>query len=162
MWMKRTRRRWLTVANVFDVAKYILQKTNAISTMKLQKLVYYAQAWSTVWDNPPDAPLFPERIEAWSLGPVVPELFAWHKGHFSVGVDVFPNGDVSRLSRDQRETIDSVLAFYGHRTAQWLSDLSHSEPPWRDARVGIPEGERGGVEITLESMAEYYGNLTEK
>jgi uncharacterized phage-associated protein len=63
-----------------------------------------------VWDNPPDAPLFPERIEAWSLGPVVPELFAWHKGHFSVEADVFPNGDVSRLSKDQRETIDSVLA----------------------------------------------------
>jgi len=150
------------VANVFDVAKYILQKTNAISTMKLQKLVYYAQAWSVVWDNPPDAPLFPERIEAWSLGPVVPELFAWHKGHFSVEADVFPNGDVSRLSKDQRETVDSVLDFYAHRTAQWLSDLSHSEPPWRDARAGIPEGQRGGVEITLESMAEYYGNLPEK
>jgi len=130
--------------------------------MKLQKLVYYAQAWSVVWDNPPDAPLFPERIEAWSLGPVVPELFAWHKGHFSVEADVFPNGDVSRLSKDQRETIDSVLDFYAHRTAQWLSDLSHSEPPWRDARAGIPEGQRGGVEITLESMAEYYGNLPEK
>lgn len=150
------------MASIFDVAKYILQKTNAISTMKLQKLVYYAQAWSAVWDNPPDAPLFPERIEAWSLGPVVPELFAWHKGHFSVGADLFPNGDVSRLSKNQRGTIDSVLDFYGHRTAQWLSDLSHSESPWRDARAGIPEGQRGGVEITLESMAEYYGSLTER
>lgn len=155
--------RWMTVAGVFDVAKYILQKTGSISTMKLQKLVYYAQAWSTVWDDPPDAPLFAERVEAWSLGPVVPELFSWHKGRFSIWADLLPQtADPSRLSANQRKTIDSVLAFYGDKSAQWLSDLAHSEKPWRDARAGIPDGERGGKEITTESMAEYYGSLQEK
>ena len=37
-----------TVANVFDVAKYILEKEGKLSTMKLQKLCYYCQAWSLV------------------------------------------------------------------------------------------------------------------
>lgn len=32
------------MANVFDVAKYILEKKGIMSTMKLQKLCYYAQA----------------------------------------------------------------------------------------------------------------------
>jgi hypothetical protein len=44
--------------NVFDVAAYIVNKLGIISTMKLQKLVYYAQAWSLVWD---EQPLFQEK-----------------------------------------------------------------------------------------------------
>ena len=57
--------------SVFDVAAYILDKLGPISTIKLQKLVYYCQAWSLVWD---EEPLFSERIEAWVNGPVVREL----------------------------------------------------------------------------------------
>ena len=36
---------------VFDVAAYILEKIGSMTTMKLQKLVYYSQAWSLVWDE---------------------------------------------------------------------------------------------------------------
>ena len=36
---------------VFDVAAYILEKIGSMTTMKLQKLVYYSQAWSLVWDG---------------------------------------------------------------------------------------------------------------
>ena len=45
--------------------------------MKLQKLVYYCQAWSLAWD---DKPLFDEDFEAWANHPVCPELFKHHKG----------------------------------------------------------------------------------
>ena len=68
--------------SVFDVAAYILNKLGTISTIKLQKLVYYCQAWSLVWD---EAPLFNEKIEAWVNGPVVRELFAFHRGAFQIG-----------------------------------------------------------------------------
>ena len=34
------------MANVYDVAKYVLKKLGSMSTMKLQKEVYYCQAWS--------------------------------------------------------------------------------------------------------------------
>jgi uncharacterized phage-associated protein len=43
--------------------------------MKLQKLVYYAQAWALVWD---DEPIFDEEIEAWANGPVVRGLYEAH------------------------------------------------------------------------------------
>ena len=46
------------MANVFDIAKYILEYAGPMSTMKLQKLCYYSQAWSLVWD---DEELFPEE-----------------------------------------------------------------------------------------------------
>jgi hypothetical protein len=48
-----------------DVAAYILKQTGEITAMKLQKLVYYSQAWSLVWD---EEPLFSERVEAWRMG----------------------------------------------------------------------------------------------
>lgn len=50
------------VTTVFDTAKYVLECKGTLSTMKLQKLCYYSQAWSLVWDN---APLFEEDFEAW-------------------------------------------------------------------------------------------------
>ncbi|WP_412693926.1 type II toxin-antitoxin system antitoxin SocA domain-containing protein [Clostridium sp. AF22-10] len=64
------------MANVFDTAKYILEKSGSMSTMKLQKLCYYSQAWALVWD---DAPLFNEDFQAWANGPVCPELFIKHR-----------------------------------------------------------------------------------
>ena len=60
------------MVSAHDVAAYILRKQGPLSAMKLQKLVYYAQAWSTVWD---DQPLFSEAVEAWANGPVVRELY---------------------------------------------------------------------------------------
>ncbi|HUW66374.1 MAG TPA: type II toxin-antitoxin system antitoxin SocA domain-containing protein [Spirochaetia bacterium] len=147
------------MASVFDVARYILGKTGPISAMKMQKLVYYCQAWSLVWDDPPDAPLFDERIEAWANGPVVPILFDAHRGCFKVDADFFQSGDDTSLSGVQKDTINRVVDFYGKKSAQWLSDLTHGEAPWREARSGIPDGVRGNAEITLESMSEYYGNL---
>ena len=70
-------------------------------------------------------------------------------------------GDPTRLNRVQRETIDAVLKTYGDKSPQWLSNLTHSEPPWRDTRrlAGLSEGERGDAVIPLDAMAEYYGSL---
>ncbi len=144
------------MASVFDVAASILDKTPSVSHMKLQKLVYYAQAWSLVWD---DEPLFPEKIEAWVNGPVVPQLFAVLQGSFKADRHKLGDADPDRLGPPQKDTIDKVLEFYGHRDAQWLSDLSHGEGPWREARKGLLPNERGSREITHALMAEYYGGL---
>lgn len=143
------------MANVFDVAKYILHTSSTTSTMKLQKLCYYCQAWSLVWD---DAPLFDEEFQAWANGPVCPELFYETKGKFSVTEDDEP-GDVNRLSANQKDTINKVIAYYGPHDAQWLSQLTHMEDPWNQARVGVPLGVGCDHVITKESMAMYYGGL---
>jgi uncharacterized phage-associated protein len=142
------------MASVFDVAAYILAEEGEMTAWKLQKLVYYSQAWSLVWD---ERPLFPERIEAWANGPVSPDLYKAHRGAFVV--KTIAGGDAKKLDKDGKETVDAVLLHYGDKSSQWLSDLTHREPPWRDARRGIPDGERGDVEITHGAMADYYGNL---
>jgi uncharacterized phage-associated protein len=137
-----------------DVAAYILSKHHPISAMKLQKLVYYCQAWSLVWD---DRPLFHEQIEAWANGPVVEDLYRVHRGQFNV--DSWPVGDPGLLDQDATDTIDEVLKFYGSLNAQQLSDMTHSEGPWRSARGGLKDGERCNYPISLDSMMEYYSGL---
>lgn len=144
-----------TAVNVFDVARFILRQTGGISAMKLQKLVYYAQAWSLVWD---EAPLFENRIEAWANGPVAPDLYEYHRGMFLVFPTQFP-GDIRKLNKTQKETISSVVDYYGDKSPQWLSDLTHAEEPWKKARAGLLPGERGSKEISLADMQEYYESL---
>ncbi|OGD69621.1 hypothetical protein A3E89_01950 [Candidatus Campbellbacteria bacterium RIFCSPHIGHO2_12_FULL_35_10] len=143
--------------SVFDIVKFILTKKKPLSNMNLQKLVYYCQAWSLVWDG---KPLFKERIEAWANGPVVSELYNLCRGEYFIS-DI-PKGDSNNIISKQRETILAVLKYYGDKSPQWLSDLTHSEDPWRKAREGIPEGVRSNKEITLASMEEYYSSLQEK
>jgi uncharacterized phage-associated protein len=141
------------MATVHDVASYILKRYGPTTAMKLQKLAYYCQAWSLVWD---EKPIFAARIEAWVNGPVIPALYKIHKGQFQISE--WP-GNPGSLNAKQRETVDAVLEFYGPKTAQWLSDLTHREKPWLDARAGLEDGERGDNEITLASLDEYYGSL---
>lgn len=146
------------MASVFDAAKYILHKQGKLSTMKLQKLCYYCQAWSLVWD---DEPLFPEEFHAWANGPVCRELFFETQGIFAVTENDEP-GDMSVLSDSQKETIDIVLDHYACHNAQWLSQLTHMEAPWNEARKGLPMGVGSDNIITQESMAMYYGGLPEE
>ena len=47
--------------SVHDVAKFILKERGSMTVMKLHKLLYYAQAWTLVWD---EKPLFCQKIEA--------------------------------------------------------------------------------------------------
>ena len=143
------------MADVFDVAKYILEKQDSMTTMKLQKLVYYCQAWSVVWD---EKPLFAEEIQAWASGPVVRELYNEHKGEFQISV--LDKGNTDNLKSEEKETIDTVLQAYGDKPAQWLSDLTHMEKPWNEAREGIPIGQNCENEITQASLAEYYSSLS--
>ena len=55
-----------------QIADWIIHKTHGnITHSKLQKLLYYCQAWHyTIFNEV----LFDERIEAWTHGPVVPSL----------------------------------------------------------------------------------------
>lgn len=144
-----------TKATVFDVAKYVLSKTGSITAMKLQKLVYYAQVWSLVWD---EKPLFSEQFEAWAHGPVIPALYQAHKGLFKVSAKNI-SGKISALTANQKDTIDRVLAVYGKLTAQQLIDLTHWEAPWRNARGNMPAGTPCQNEISQTDIFEYYASL---
>ena len=136
------------MATIFDTAKFILEVCGKMSTMKLQKLCYYAQVWSLVWD---DAPLFDEDFQAWRNGPICPELFARLEGKFSCTADDIP-GDSSILNDMQRETLQLVPDHYGDKDMQWLSQLTRMEDPWKQAFAVSDK-----AVMTKESIRIYYG-----
>ncbi|WP_319548827.1 type II toxin-antitoxin system antitoxin SocA domain-containing protein [Desulfogranum marinum] len=142
------------MAKIYDVAAYILDKQGKMTTMKLQKLVYYCQAWSLVWE---EKPIFNSPFEAWANGPVAPQLYHEHKGAYHIS-SIY-RGNSSNLTDTDKNTIDAVLEFYGNKSSQWLSDLTHQEQPWISARKGYSPGERSSQVISLASMHEYYDSL---
>lgn len=143
------------MTSVHDVAAYILKQSgDAMTTMKLQKLCYYSQGWSLAWD---DVPLFHEDFQAWANGPVCYDLFDCHRGRFQV--QDWKWGDPDKLSADQRETVDAVLASYGKLTGQQLSDKTHAERPWVETRGGLSEGAGSSAPISKDLMQEFFGGL---
>ena len=142
------------MALVRDVATYILAKQGPMSAMKLQKLVYYSQAWHLVWE---ERSLFSSRIEAWANGPVIPDLYQFHRRQFTVGAaDI--GGEAAALDEGEASSVDEVLRFYGRMTAHELSDLTHREDPWVNARnaAGLAPMQRGNAEITTGEMHDFY------
>jgi uncharacterized phage-associated protein len=145
------------MGTVQDVAAAILERTGEqLDTWKLQKLVYYCQAWHLVWEQ---EPLFSERIEAWAGGPVIPALYEHHRGEFRVSS--WPWGDSSKLSGDELTTIDAVLSSYGKLTGRQLRVLTHREDPWVHARNGLAPGERSSRVIDPDGMLDYYSGIAD-
>lgn len=138
-----------------DVAAYIVEQHGAMSAMKLQKLVYYSQAWTLVITG---RPLFREPIRAWAHGPVVHELFDVHRGKFVVEPE-WPKGDSDCLDRMVAKIVDGVLSSYGRLSAERLSKMTHEEAPWDDARDHAPVWARGSSIITTTALKEYYSQF---
>lgn len=143
------------MATANDVAAYIMgQAATPITTMKLQKLLYYSQGWSLAWDG---QPLFTDEIAAWANGPVIYSVFKNHRGDFRISQ--WKHGNASALTADERETVDAVLGFYGNLTGQQLSDMTHGERPWLEARGDLPVGARSSNPIDLDVMQDFFGDL---
>ena len=98
------------MAHVVDVAAYILECLGSVSTMKLQKLTFYSQAYYLVEHG---TPLFPEEFEAWANGPVAPDLFKRHKGEFVVSRGFFGHFVGARSYR---------IRIRGDRPCRWLPE----------------------------------------
>jgi uncharacterized phage-associated protein len=142
------------MVSVLDLAAYILRREGPMTTFKLQKLLYYCQAWHLAWDG---EALFSEPLKAWPNGPAVADVHRHIRRYRSIRE--FEWGEPERVPESRRPTIDAVLAFYGPRSASALVELTHREPPWRDARAGVDPNFSGGKVIPLESMKAYYGHL---
>jgi len=142
------------MAKVDDVAAAILQRRSPMDTWKLQKLVYYCQAWHLVWEG---RPLFDDRIEAWANGPVVPSLYEQHRGMYELSE--WRGGNPDSLDDDEISTIDAVLKTYVAKTGHWLSALTHREPPWSMLGVVLLPGSGARGWITLQDMLEYYSSF---
>jgi uncharacterized phage-associated protein len=139
------------MSTVHDVAALVLERLGPMSAMKLQKLVYYSQAWAVTLLN---RPLFQEEFQAWAQGPVAHELFALHRGRFVV--NAWPSGNARSLDAEAARLVHQVLAHYGRMSAEELSELTHAEAPWNEARAELPAGHRSAAIISRESMRRFY------
>ncbi len=139
------------MANVDDVAAALVESTGPVTAMKLQKLIYYCQAWHLVRCG---ERLFTDRIEAWAQGPVTKSIYAKHRRQYTIAS--WPSGHTQRLNADERQTIDWVLSKYSHFSAESLSRMTHMEIPWKVARGLLTADEASSEEIPPHLMRHYY------
>lgn len=141
------------MATVYDVADWFLSK-ESMTHKKLQKLCYYAQAWSYAICP---APISDAVFEAWIHGPVCSELYQKYKGY---GFNYIPMAAApTSFTPDEEAFLADVWETYGDMSANALEALSHSEPPWQKARIGMEPGMRGGRRISPKDMEEYYRSI---
>ena len=140
------------MATAHDVAAAVVNRLGPMTSMKLEKLVYYCQGWHLARSGDR---LFDEAVEAWREGPVVPALFRRHRRQYTV--TAWPDGDPAHLDEKQAETIDWVIGEYGSFSALQLSQMTHSELPWRMARNGLPDAAPSSEPISTDIMRAYYG-----
>lgn len=140
------------VQSVDDVAAAFVDLLGAMPAMKLEKLVYYAQAWNVAAGR---GLLFAEPVEAWANGPVVEKLYRQHRA--ARWVTSWPTGHPERLDEEAREVIGRVVSQYGKLTGDELSDLTHMETPWKATRGTLDPGARSRRAIPVDAMARYYG-----
>lgn len=144
------------------LSKYIINFVNTkgydVNHLKLQKLIYYVDAWHNVYF---DVPLLGENFEAWMHGPVVREVWDYFKNRSVLFDPINLNGDVVNdlspyLDSEQLEVINDVLVEYGDKSSYYLECLTHSEDPWRKARRGYAPTDRCEEIIPKDFMKGYY------
>lgn len=143
------------MARVFDVAHYFVQlsysagEPEPITTLKLQKMLYYAQGLALAKR---DRQLFTDKIKAWCDGPVVPSVW-----HLFAPQRVIPcEATKVELDLDDRVFLRQVWKLYGKFSGDELSRMTHAEPPWKQARGGLPDHEPSDAEITPEVLRAFF------
>ena len=140
-----------------------------ITPMKLQKILYYIQAWYLVKYE--KELLFDELPQAWVNGPVYRSIYDQYKTSFyrstplilkeikEVGKDekiLKKYKDLLELADDQTETINVILKHYSPQEESKLVLMTHRDAPWNIAREGYGEFDRCEETITAESMYSFY------
>lgn len=143
----------MTARKVADYFLSLVEKEagDAMTNLKLQKLVYYAQGF---WLALNGKPLFADPIQAWEHGPVVPALYRDFKVHGRSAIPSSANFNAADYPPDVRALLDEVNSVYGQYSAWKLRSLTHSEPPWVDAYTESPS-----TEIFHNSMQVYFAGL---
>lgn len=152
------------MATVHQVTDHIIIKLAeaklSLSPLKLQKLLYYVQAWSLAVRR---EKVFPNKFQAWIHGPVCREVFDRFKDTHMLYDNISPANDMresaAALSEDTRAHVDEVLAAYGELTGIQLENMTHDELPWQKAREGYAPAARCEVEIDEDLMASYYAKM---
>ncbi len=146
-----------------DIADYFIALSNEtgslITNLKLQKLVYYCQAWHIAMF---ETPIFEEEFEAWIHGPVLPELFYQYKGSYYRPIERDDLDGQSleilrkKFGKTLSEHIENVVEEYFGMESYALEQTTHAEEPWLNARKGLPQDAPSHTVISKDSMKKYY------
>lgn len=166
--------------DIKDVAKYIglnlIQKGFEVSPLKLQKMLYYVQAWYMVFFGR-DKTLFRDIPQAWVNGPVYPTIFNEYrsisresplcKEAFGVAPDSNVEDEINNLviklnlNIDEIGCLDSIISLYGMKNQDVLVAYTHTELPWMEKRNGLQPYQSSTDELSLDTMYSYYKNRIE-
>ena len=149
------------------VAEYFIKLANyhgeSITHLKLQKLVYYAQAWHIALND--RTPLFEENREfqAWQHGPVNYDLYQDYKKYSWNQINHEPNDTLidKNLSQTEKEFIEEVSSVYMQHGAYKLELMTHQEEPWISARGGLANDANSSNALDEEIMYDFYRRLSE-
>jgi uncharacterized phage-associated protein len=128
------------------------EKGSPVSNLKLQKLLYYSQAWHLALFK---QPFFNDEIEAWVHGPVVPEVFKAYRDNKWARI---PMVEGFVIPEGVRGHLEEVWRVYGNLDAYDLERLTHSEEPWLRARGGIAPDVSSHAVIMKDWMRDYYSS----
>lgn len=133
---------------ILDVAQYIYdeykrQSGESIDEMKLHKLLYFAQRESLAITN---EPLFEGDFEGWKYGPVSKEV----RAHYTNDGMCYKGKKV--LSAEGAYITKNVILQYGALASWKLSQLSHNELSWQNARKGLAKDDNGDVLLMIDDM----------
>lgn len=147
-----------------DLANYIIACYNLqnveVSNKKLQKVMFYCQAWSLALN---DEKILDCRFEAWRHGAVIPSLYFKYSenGYNNLYIDNDKARDIveevqSHIPFRKLSIINKVLNHYAIYSGDELEDINHSEDPWIEARKGLQPHESSNRPISEELVKAYY------
>jgi uncharacterized phage-associated protein len=138
-----------------QVADYIIASAHEcgafVSNLKLQKLLYYTQAWYLAIFG---KPLFTEKFQAWLHGPAIPDIWRRYNNYRWMNIDEAATAPEfsDELSQFMKELMDEYLPL----DASKLEQMTHREDPWIIARGGIPMDQPSNNVIDEGIMRDYY------
>jgi uncharacterized phage-associated protein len=148
----------LSVAKEFVRLSYAGDEPDPLTHLRLQKLLYYAQAWSLVVRQ---SELFPEDVQAWRDGPVVPVVYhALPDGEGANAIPANHLADAPDPTPEDAEFVRRVWQAYNPYSALKLSAMTHEETPWLKAWGNRPRDGSGTVPISVDDLVSASKSLT--
>lgn len=146
------------MTTAYKVTVYLIDKSiregTPLTNKRLQKLLYYIQAWHLAIN---EKPLFEDKIEAWIHGPAIRSIYEEYKSFVANPINKVSNIEViESLENDTIQFIDRIISAYSKYDTATLEYMTHAEEPWQVARRGLEANESSNNEITHESMRKYY------
>ena len=123
--------------SVVDVANYFIyldcndihSKRFRVTPLKLQKLLYYSQAFTL---SATKEVLFHEEILAWDYGPVVKKIYYLYKNFGSSPIELEDCDLQNNLDRKQRTIVEGVYNIFKLKTGSEMVKSTHKEDPWKN------------------------------